>query len=727
MPPRNLTDMSTLHFVDPLVGTASQPELSYGNVQPLTALPWGSHHFCPVNAPKEHWHFHYHDWRFQGLRLTHQPCPWMGDWCHVTFMPQTGALRPLAAERVVEVASRDLRCAPHSFGCTMPVAGMTMEAAPTAHGLAMHIRFDGHGPRRLIIDTAQAGPERGAFASSINIDPERGEVVVTTASGTAMHPDFRLHLVLRISGTTVEAGGIFNHEMHAPGRHTASGSALGAWLEFPPDCTHVSVHMAGSFIDAEAARRLLTTEVGQRPVAVIAAAAAAAWDSLLDRLETPGLDEKTERMLRTAMYRTLLFPRRIDEPDTAGAPHHRCPDTGEVRSGVRVTDNGFWDTARTVYSWYALFCPDHLPTILEGWLAGARSSGWLASWASPGHRACMTGSYSEVVFADAVAKGIPGWDPAEALHYLRLHVEVPVADHAAYGRVGGDTYLGAGYVPVERCNKATARTLDYAYGDWCLAVVARAAGDHAFAATCTTRADSWRQVLEPTTGFFRGRQADGQWQEPFDPEAWGGPFVEGSAWQFAWQVPHDPQGLIAARGGSGPALAALQRLLAQPPTFRVGTYGEVIHEMREMALVNFGQYAHSNQPSHATLPFLAHCGAHGLWRDTVHRVLTELYRPQPDGFPGDEDNGEMSAWWLCAALGLFPDCPGSDRWLRVRPLLRQWRLRRPDGAVLSMETTAKSQGNVDDCWRRADGLKATHLHLDHATVVAGGVWRITDR
>lgn len=719
--------MSTTALVDPLIGTDSHHDLSFGNVLPITALPWGTHHFAPVNADDARWFFQYRAWRFQGLRLTHQPSPWMGDWCHATVMPQSGPLRPRGDERAIDVASRDLACTPHRFACMLPSAGIALTAAPTMHGLAMQVRFTGHGPRRIILDSAAAGSERGGHATTVQINVDRGEVVLTTASGANLHDDFRLHLVLRISGATVRGGGIFDSDGEHSDQSTAAGAALGAWLELDPDTTVAEIRLAGSFIDTPAARRLLAAELGDHSVNQVANAAQATWDALLDRLETPGLDPDRERLLRTAIYRTLLFPRRLDEPDDAGQPRHRCPDTGVVRAGVRVTDNGFWDTARTVYPWYALFCPDHLPTILEGWLAGARSTGWLASWASPGHRSCMTGSYSDAVFADALARGISGWDPAEALQYLRRHVEVPVSEHDAFGRLGIADYLAHGYVPVEACTKATARTLDYAYGDWCLATVATAAGDHAFAASCRERAGWWRNVFDPATGFFRGRQRDGSWQEPFDPLTWGGPFVEGSAWQFAWHVPHDHAGLIAAHGGPTRAHAALERLLAEPPRFHVGTYGTVIHEMREMAQANFGQYAHSNQPSHFTLPYLAHCGATGPWRRTVQRVLTELHRPQPDGLPGDEDNGELSAWWLCAALGLFPDCPGSDGWLRVRPLIRTWRLRRPDGRVFGIETVAERDSEHDDHWQRDDGHVATALHLTHATVATGGLWRVSDR
>jgi predicted alpha-1,2-mannosidase len=713
--------MLTCDRVDPMIGTDNTRDFSYGNALPLMALPWGTHHWSPVNSNDPLWFFGYREHRFHGLRLTHQPSPWMGDWSHCTLLPQTGTLRCRQGERTHDIASRDLTVRPHRFAMRLPVDGIAWEAAPTMHGAVMTFTFHGDGPRRLIFDCAEAGDNRGQFATRIHIDPTCGEIALRTASGTDTHAEFALHLVMQIDGIAI-GGGTFSGDAVNDGVLLAEGPAHGGWLEFSPTVTTVTMRLAGSFIDEAAARRLLAQEIGDRDLNQVQTEAATTWNALLGRLQLPEADDAQKNLVASMLYRTLLFPRRIDEPDAAGKPQHRCPDTGTIQPGVRVTDNGFWDTARSVYSWYALFVPDHLPTILDGWLAGARSSGWLASWASPGHRACMTGSYADVIFADAIARGITGWNVEEALKYVRKHVEEPVADDCPYGRIGLDSYLTLGYVPIERCNKSTARTLDYAYGDWCIACIAEAAGDHAFAAVCRERAGAWRKVLDPETGFFRGRHADGSWDESFDPTVWGGPYVEGCAWQFAWHVPHNADAVIAARGGQKPALAFLEQMLREPPTYQVGTYGTTIHEMREMASVDFGQYAHSNQPSHFTLPYLAHCGATGRWRTMVHRVIAELYHATPDGLHGDEDNGEMSAWWLCAALGLVANCPGDGSWMRVRPYLRHWRISQGDGQMLEVITTATGDDDQDDVWVDPHGISATTQHLPHADLARGGTW-----
>ncbi len=717
--------MRPVELVDPFVGTDSEREFSNGNVLPIMALPWGTHHYSPSNAEPDGWFFQYRARNFTGLRLTHSPSPWMGDWCAVTFLPQAGPRRVARRSRAVNLSSERLLVQPHRFGCRLP--GLEWTAAPTMHGIAMEV----HGPagpaRRLIIDTARAGDHLNQFDTYVRADLERGEVHLRTRGGGGdMHPEFALHLAVRADPPPLGAGifGDAGEEAHKTEGH---GNALGAWVEWPEGPGTVRVWAAGSFVGEAAAWDLLEREVAGRSAEDVARSAAEEWDRLLGRLELPAASETERRLAATMTYRTLLYPRRLDEPGPAGTPRYRCPDTGRVRDGVRVTDNGFWDTARTVYPWYSLLCPDELPTILEGWVEGARATGWLASWASPGHRACMTGSYSDAVFADALSRNIGGFDPAEVFEHLHRHASEPVADGSPFGREGLEAYLELGYVPVERIDKSVARTLDYAYGDWCLAVLADAAGEATLAEECRRRAGWWRHVLDPDTGFFRGRRRDGSWLEPFDPFEWGGPYVEGSAWQFAWHVPHQPEDVVAARGGPEAAAAFLQRLFAAPARYELGTHPEPIHEMREMASVAFGQYAHSNQPSHFTLPYWGHCGDPATMTRLTHRVLDELYALRPDGLPGDEDNGEMSAWWLCMALGLFPSCPGNGSWQLVRPFFRHAVLRVPGRTPLEIEVEASGDGAPADRWHGPGGqVHAAGQLLAHSAVASGGGWRVKD-
>ena len=327
----------------------------------------------------------------------------------------------------------------------------------------------------------------------------------------------------------------------------------------------------------------------------------------MGRFAVEGGTDDQHRTFYSCLYRALCFPRKVHEFDPLGRPIHLDFVSGKTLPGVLCADNGFWDTHRTVYPLYALAYRDELPEILEGWVQVARDTGWMPTWSSPGHRACMIGTHIDAVFAEAVAKGVSGFDLEAAWTALRRHAFEP-PDRPEVGRADLADYLRLGYLPEGRGVHSVSATLDFAYGDWCLAQIAQGLGRGEDARLLGDRAKRWQNLFDSSMGFFRPKNPDGTWTDGFNPLAWGGAFVEGSAWQCGWAVPHDPEGLIAALGGPEVAVARLDTLLALKPMFQVGTYSEEIHEMTEMAVVDFGQYAHSNQPSHGILWFYALAG-----------------------------------------------------------------------------------------------------------------------
>jgi predicted alpha-1,2-mannosidase len=259
---------------------------------------------------------------------------------------------------------------------------------------------------------------------------------------------------------------------------------------------------------------------------------------------------------------------------------------------------------------------------------------------------------------------------------------------------------------------ATARSLDYAYDDFCISQVAEALGKHEDAAMFRERALNYEKSYDTTTGFMRGRNEDGSWLEPFNPTTWGNPYVEGGAWQSTWSVPHDPSGLISLMGGPEPFTAKLDEFLTCAPRFEVGTYGFEIHEMTEMACADFGQYAHSNQPVHHVLFLYASAGKPWRTQYWVRRVMEELY--SPEDLPGDEDNGEMSAWYVLNALGIFPLCPGHPSYVFSTPLFDKVRLKR-DGRD---DLVITSSGNGPDRFYvggiSVDGTPTQALSISHS-------------
>ena len=487
--------------------------------------------------------------------------------------------------------------------------------------------------------------------------------------------------------------------------------------ETPTDT--MTLKIGTSFISVEQATRNLEREIGEHTFESLCDAAAEVWNRLLGRVTLTGATETERRTFYSCLYRSLLYPRRFDEPDHDGKPHHYSSYTGKVEPGILVADNGFWDTSRTVYPLLSLVYPDRLGNLLEGWLNAYRESGWLPEWSAPGHHSIMIGSFSQAIFADAIVKEIGGFDYPTALEAIVKSATVPVPDRAGYGREALEEYETLGYVPCDRINKATSRTLDYAYTDYCIAQAAKALGRNDLYERFIAQSERWRNVWDAKTRFFRGRLASGEWLEPFDEYEWGGAFVEGSAHQFRFSVPHDPQGLAEAYGGAAEMAQKILEMASGTTEYRIGSYGQTIHEMTEMAVANFGQYAHSNQPVHGSLSMAAAVGFPEVTDRIVRRVLTEYYTP--DRLPGDEDNGEMGAWFVLSALGLYPLASASGEYVLNAPLFPEATLSLPNGKTLQISRPSDIPNQKETSrWRVTLNGEILTTSVAHRAIAEGG-------
>ena len=395
---------------------------------------------------------------------------------------------------------------------------------------------------------------------------------------------------------------------------------------------------------------------------------------------------------------------------------HFSPYTGELRKGVMYADHGYWDNYRAWYPMMSLLFPDRVGEILQAWVNAYQEGGWLPQFPCPGYRACMTGSLIDSVFGNAVAMGVTGFDVKVAYAGLKKHATQPGNAALGYGRRGIEHYMKLGYVPCDVIEGGAVETLDSAYGDFCIAQVARAAGEPQEAAMFDKRSLNWRTQFDPATKFIRGKVTSGVFVEPFDPYRWGDPYVEGSAWQYRFSAPHDTDFLMQSFGGKEAFVQALEDMLTQSPKFEVGSYHQEIHEMSEMAAVNFGQYAHSNQPVHHVLYLFTVAGRRDRTQYWVHRVMNELYTT--DTFAGDEDTGSMSAWYVLGALGLCSHCPGKPDWTLGAPLFDQATLNLPNGKTVRIEAKRRKQeaflSNVT-----VNGAKWDSDYLPHARLLDG--------
>ena len=710
-------------WVNPLQGTDSTHSHSHGNTLPLVGMPFAMTSWS-LQTSEDRWFFHPSAPKLQGIRATRQPSPWIGDYGHFTLMPQVGERLLAANRRASSYRLSDATILPHWMRVKLLRYETTVEIAATERCAILVVHFPtGTSPKRLILDTFPG-------ESRVEIDAANGCVRGHTRAHSAGDPKgFAGHFILKFDcPLNPDDTGLFADGRVFAGQCAGTGDRIGAFAGvLPRDGSPVVVRIATSFISAEQCALNMEQELGGRAFAQVRDEAAAAWNRRLNGVEIEGCTDEQRRTFTSCLYRASLFPRRVHETGPDGARVHYSPYDGAVHPGDFCTDNGFWDTHRTVYPLFSLLWPDQFAEFLRGLVAHYREGGWLPRWPSPGETGGMIGTHIDAIIADACMKGIRDFDLETAFEGMWKHANQRAP--GGRGRAGIEEYLRLGYVPVEGAYHCVSRTLDYAYDDFCVGQVAAALGRTQQRDELWRRAQGYRAIYDASSGFMRARHADGRWAEPFDPFAWGGPYVEGSAWQCSWAVPHDPAGLAELLGGDDAMVRKFEEMLALPPIFRADEYREEIHEMTEMALADFGQYAHSNQPVHHVLYLFAAAGRPDLTQHWVRRVMDRMYGPGPDGFPGDEDNGEMASWFVLSSLGLFPLCPGHPSYVLGSPLFRNAVIHGESGNDIVIEAPRNSPENVYVSGVSWNGRPLSRVFMLHEELARGGTLRfeMTDK
>ena len=494
-----------------------------------------------------------------------------------------------------------------------------------------------------------------------------------------------------------------------------------AYLKFDvPAGEKLTIRAASSFISPEQAAINFNREVADADVQLISGKAREQWNNYLGRVEA---EEGTDEQLRTfysCLYRTLLFPREFYEFDSQGNPVYYSPYDGNVHDGYMYTDNGFWDTFRAVHPLFTLLYPEVSERVTQSIINAYNESGFMPEWASPGHRGCMIGNNSVSLLVDAWMKGIQTVDAEKALEAMIHQTQARHAEIASVGRDGFEYYDKLGYVPYPEVPEATAKTLEYAYADWCIARFAESLGKQDIADQYYQKAQNYRNLYYPEHGFMWTKDAKGNWRDRFDATEWGGPFTEGSSWHWTWSVFHDPEGLSELMGGHEPMIARLDSMFVAPNTYNYGTYGFVIHEIAEMVALNMGQYAHGNQPVQHAIYLYDYIGQ--PWKTQYHlrNVMDKLYNSGSKGYCGDEDNGQTSAWYVFSAMGFYPVCPGMPEYAIGSPLFKKVTLHLPEGKnfVVSAADNAADRPYI----RKAllNGQEFTRNYLTHDELKQGG-------
>jgi len=691
--------------VNPLQGTASAFEFSTGSTLPLVARPFGMTHWTP-QTEMGRWIFDSRATRLQGIRATHQPSPWMGDYGQFLIMPQTGPLQYDPETRASSYRRRAATFRPDLFRARLLRYDIDVACSATSRCALIEATFPGGTPARVLFDLF---PGQG----SLEYDRDRRMLRGVTSAGANVSEGFAHYFVAFFDREPETVEVAYAEECMGDQSLSADACPVKASVEFGRLAGRVKLRIGTSFVGFEQAEENLRRELDNQSLDELVAEAAAEWNELLGRLAIETSEPREKRIFYSCLYRVLLFPRRLYEYDRTGKKIHRSPYDGAVHEGVLHCDHGFWDTFRTVYSLFAIAYPDIYEEVLEGWLNAYRESGWFPKWPSPGHCGAMTGTHIDSVYAEALAKGIP-FPLEEVFDGLMKHARGP--GPKGTGRPGIEDFNRLGYVPADASRHSVAETLDHAFGNFCLARLAREAGRTEDLEFLERSSRNYRKLFDPETGFMRPRDSRGEWVEPFDEFAWGGPYVEGGAWQWTWAVPHDPEGLIDLVGGPERMVERLDQMLTMAPTFRVGFYSREIHEMSEMAAVDFGQYAQSNQPVHHVLFLFSAAGRPDLAQKWVRQVLRTLYTE--DVFPGDEDNGEMSAWYILNALGVFPLCPASGAYFWSSPLFSRATITVPGRRPLVIESEGAGDETACVAAVDVDGERVTASSIQHRELIA---------
>ena len=711
-----VTPAEPVDYVSTLVGTESKIELSTGNTYPAVAMPWGMNFWMPQTGKMGNgWAYVYSADKIRGFKQTHQPSPWINDYGQFSILPITGKAEFDQDKRASWFSHKAEIATPYYYRVYLADYDVVAELAPTERACAMRFTYPENDKSFVVVDAFDKG-------SYVKILPEKQMIVGYTTKNSGGVPDnFKNFFVVKFDKPFTYKAAVADGTV-GEGNTEAKCNHAGAIIGFQTKRGEVvNVQVASSFISEEQALRNLG-ELKDGCFDRIKAEGRKTWNDVLGKIEIDDQNIDHKRTFYSCLYRSVLFPRSFFEYDAQGKAVHYSPYNGKVLPGYMFTDTGFWDTFRCLFPLLNVMYPSMNTKMQEGLVNAYKESGFLPEWASPGHRGCMVGNNSASIVADAYLKGLRGYD-AEELWKAVVHGANNVHPTvSSTGRLGHEYYNTLGYVPYDvKINENVARTLEYAYDDWCIYKFGKALGKsekelNPFLA----RAYNYKNVFDPETKLMRGRNKDGKFQTPFSPLKWGDAFTEGNSWHYTWSVFHDPQGLINLMGGKQNFNQMLDSVFNVPPLFDDSYYGGVIHEIREMQIMNMGNYAHGNQPIQHMIYLYGYSGQPWKTQYWIREVMDKLYNAHPDGYCGDEDNGQTSAWYVFSAMGFYPVCPGSNQYVLGVPYFDKLTLHLENGKSL----TVTAKGNSDNTRyvnaMTLNGETYNHNYLTHDAVMNGG-------
>ncbi|MER7281242.1 GH92 family glycosyl hydrolase [Dactylosporangium sp. NPDC000244] len=694
----SITAGTLADYVDTRRGSNSDSGYSHGNTFPGATVPNGFNFWTPVtNGNSDNWLYQWNATTIQGFAISHEPSPWIGDYGQLQVMPMTGGVKtaPDARRSTFSHAGEVARA--HYYSTRLDTYGITAEMAPTDHAGVMRFTFPAASDSTILFDVIDSA------SGSFSVD-----TFARTISGYADHRGQKLYF-----SATVDTA------------IAASGTGGTGWVRFATGANQaVTLRIGTSWISVAQAAANLSQEVGTRTLDTVKAEARAQWDAVLGQVRLEGATGAQLTTFYSNLYRANMYPNNRAET-VGGVRRFSSPYDNQLHDGQMYVNNGFWDTSRAEWPLMTLLAPTRTGQMLDGFVNAYKESGWTPRWSGPWNVGAMVGSNQDLAFADAYVKGVRNFDYNAAYASMVKNATV-WTNWDPNGRQGIEVSTFKGYVPTDVRNESASWTLEDANNDFGIFQMATALGKSEDAAYFRNRALDYVNLFSPSAGMFRGKQGNGNWRTSdadFKPNLWGCEFTEGAPWHYAMGAPQDPQGLAGLYGGRAQMSAKIDAVLAAPRDYLTGCYGGVIHEMREAYDGNMGQYAHANEPIHHMLYMYNYAGTPAKTQNQVRTVLTRLYDSGAgtgNGYLGDEDNGEMSAWYVFSALGFYPARMGSTDYTIGAPLHPKATIALENGRTFTVNAPGVSDTNRYIQSATLNGVAYTRNYLTHADLLAGG-------
>ena len=708
-----------VEWVNPLMGTDSKYDLSNGNTYPAVALPWGMNFWTPQTGRMgDGWQYTYDAHKILGFKQTHQPSPWMNDYGQFSIMPVTGHTAVTQYKRASWFSHKTEIAKPYYYSVYLADHDVITEITPTERTAQFRFTYPAGDSSSIVIDAFEKG-------SYVKIIPAEKKIVgYSTQFAKGPLKNFKNYFVIYLD-KSFNSSQVYNDTALAEGLELNANHALAVIGFKTTKGEQVHLRVASSFISIEQAEINLANEQAQDSFEITQQKAKAVWNKTLGRINIEGGTIDDARTFYSCLYRMLFFPNKLYEINAQHQVVHWSPYTGETLPGYMFAGTGFWDTFRALYPFLNLVYPSIVKEMQQGLINDYKEGGWLPEWSSPGYSDVMIGNNSASIVAESYLKGMRGYD-IETLYQALVHGANNEGPRAT-GRAGVQYYNSLGYVPYDvNINENAARTLEYAYDDYAIYALGKALGKPAAEIDIyKKRSMNYHNLFDPAVKWMRGKNKDGSFAAGFSPFKWGDAFTEGNSIHYTWSVFHDIQGLVNLVGGEKAFAAKLDSVFTMPPVFDASYYGEVIHEIREMQIAGMGQYAHGNQPIQHMIYLYNYAGEPWKTQYWVREAMRKLYKATPDGYCGDEDNGQTSAWYIFSAMGFYPVTPASDQYVLGTPLFKKLTLTLENGkqVVINAANNEASKKYVSSLSMGA--LPYSKNWISHSALLKGAVLNFT--